>query len=193
MQAQHLRSLGSHRTASVWARGLTRQLWKVAFRMWQHRNGWQHSEDNPQNLLLRQTLDSQISDALEQGSDSVRAEHRHLFTMSLENRLKGLILDKQNWLEFVDMAQRKAIAHRRRHQESKRRFRAWARSGLSDPGSPPAKRPRSTQGRLPTKRLRSEAVQPRPSGQKRRKPDSAAVSSRWSGCKRECPPDTSPA
>jgi hypothetical protein len=50
--AHHLQSLGSQQTASVWARGLIRQLWLVAFRMWQHRNGWQHSEDNPRKWLL---------------------------------------------------------------------------------------------------------------------------------------------
>jgi hypothetical protein len=108
--------------ASVWARGLIRQLWRVALRMWQHGNGWQHSEDNPQNRLLRQALYTQIRDAMEQGGASVRPEHPHLFTKTLENRLIGVILEKQNWLEFVEMVQRKANAHRHHHQESKRRF-----------------------------------------------------------------------
>jgi hypothetical protein len=88
-------------------------------------------------LFYNRALDSQIRDAMEQGSASVLPEHGHLFTNTLEDRLTGAILEKQNWLDFVDMAQRKANRHCRRHQESKRRFRAWARSGLAQDLSPP--------------------------------------------------------
>jgi hypothetical protein len=122
VQAHHLRSLHLQRTSSVWARGLICQLWRAAFRMWRHCNGCQHSKDNPQNRLLRQALDSQIRDAIEQGSALVLPKHRHLFTKTLENRLTGVILEKQNWLDFVDMAQPKANAHRQCHQELKKRF-----------------------------------------------------------------------
>jgi hypothetical protein len=62
------------------------------------------------------------SNATEQGSASNLPEHRHLFTKKLEDRLTGVILDKQNWLDFMDMVQRKAYAHRQHHQESKRPF-----------------------------------------------------------------------
>jgi len=51
VQAHHLLSLGLRRTASVWARGLIRQLWRVAFstnrwwngyqgRFWKSKTGW---------------------------------------------------------------------------------------------------------------------------------------------------------
>jgi hypothetical protein len=53
--------------------------------------------------------------------------------------LAGVILEMQNWLEFVDMAQGKAYAHRRRHQESKWHFQGWAQSSLEqDSLLPPA-------------------------------------------------------
>jgi hypothetical protein len=90
--------------------------------MWQHRNGCQHSKDKPQNRLLRKALDSQVRDAIEQGSASVLPEHRHLFTKTLADWLTGVILEKQNWLDLMDTAQRKSYAHPQRHQESKRRF-----------------------------------------------------------------------
>jgi hypothetical protein len=40
VQAAYLISQGSMTTAKNWARGFVRQLWKVAFQMWQHQNTW---------------------------------------------------------------------------------------------------------------------------------------------------------
>jgi hypothetical protein len=40
VQAAYLISQRSMKTAKTWASGFVRQLWKVAFQMWQHRNTW---------------------------------------------------------------------------------------------------------------------------------------------------------
>jgi len=39
--------------------------------MWQHHNGWQQNEDDPQNLQQGKELDSHICDAFAQGSSNV--------------------------------------------------------------------------------------------------------------------------
>jgi hypothetical protein len=72
--------------------------------MWQHHNGWQQNKENSHNLWRPTKLDSQISNAFAQGSSTVQPEHRHLFIQPIEERLKGSLLDKTNWLEFFSLA-----------------------------------------------------------------------------------------
>jgi hypothetical protein len=127
--------------------GLVRQLWKVAFKMLQHRNTWQHDKSNPENSQQHLELDQQMEYAGSQGTASVLKEHHHLFTLPLSDRKRQTLTEKADWLEFVTLAQQGAWAHLRQQQESRREFRAWARSGLPDTPSlvPPAglKRKRS--------------------------------------------------
>ncbi len=130
VQAAYLSSLGSRKTAKTWASGLVRQLWKVAFQMWQHRNTWQHDEANPENRRQHLELDHQMESAFRQGTTSVLKEHQHLFLMTLADRQQLPLSEKVAWLEFVQLAQRRYRAHIGRQHETRRRFRAWARSGL---------------------------------------------------------------
>ena len=196
VQAQHFLLLGYRRTAAVWARGLIRQLWRVAFRMWQHRNGWQQNEANPHNLRLSIALNSQICKAFAQGGSTVRPEHRHLFSQPIEQRLNGSLLDRTNWLEFFSLAQCKARAQRSRHRESKRRFRSWARSGLKPGEQPPRfpKRHKSTHGRkTSSKRSREQEIQSPPGGNtKRPRLASTSANALWLGSKRKRPPEEVP-
>jgi hypothetical protein len=108
--------------------------------MWQHRNTWQHDESNPENSRQHLELDQQIEYASSQGTASVRKEHHHLFTLPLSERKKQTLREKTDWLEFVTLAQQRARAHLRQQQETRRKFRAWARSGFQDtpPLAPPA-------------------------------------------------------
>jgi hypothetical protein len=113
-----------------------------------------------------------------QGSVSVCPEHRHLFKKSLAERLTGLILEKQNWLDFVDMAQQKCASSR--HQELKWCFQAWARPGLAQNSlsQPPNRRHKFTKGSKATKQTQSELAQSCTSGHaKRHKMDFTADNS----------------
>jgi hypothetical protein len=102
--------IGSRKKASVWARGLIQQLWKVAFCLWLHRNSWQHSDNNPQHQRVITNLDQQITDGYAQGTAAVQLEHHHIFELALPQQLKIPMLDKQKWL-----AQAKATrAHKQR-------------------------------------------------------------------------------
>jgi len=49
VQDTYFRMLGHKKTASVWARGLIKQLWKAASSLWLHCNSWQHSANDPQH------------------------------------------------------------------------------------------------------------------------------------------------
>jgi hypothetical protein len=49
VQAAYLSSQGLRKMANTWVTNLACQLWKVAFKMWQHCNTWQHDESNPEN------------------------------------------------------------------------------------------------------------------------------------------------
>jgi hypothetical protein len=129
VQASYFILIGSRKAASVWARGLTQQLWKVAFRLWLHRNSWQHSDKNLQHQRAITDLDKQITYAYALGSAVVQPEHHHIFKISLPQRLKTTMLDKQKWVECFELAQAKARAHKQRRGETRRRFRAWATSG----------------------------------------------------------------
>jgi hypothetical protein len=60
VQAAYLISQASMKAAKTWASGLVRQLWKVAFQMWQHQNTWQHDESNPENSREHLVLDHQM-------------------------------------------------------------------------------------------------------------------------------------
>jgi hypothetical protein len=147
VQDTYLQMIGSRKTGSVWARGLIRQLWKAAFRLWMHRNSWQHSDENPQHLRELVDLDHQITTAYALGTVAVRPEHQHIFNTSLGNRLCTPLLDKQKWVAFFDLARAKATAHHRRRIETQRRFRAWATSGLSSADSKPTGKPHPTNPR----------------------------------------------
>jgi hypothetical protein len=157
VQAAYLISQGSMKSANTWARGLVRQLWKVAFKMWLHRNSWQHDDANPENHRQHLELDHQMKSAFNQGTTSVLKEHQHLFLMPLADRQQLPLTDKVAWLEFVQLAQRRARAHLGRQQETRRRFRAWARSGLPDPPPTPSVSVSST-GSKKRKRSRSRSV-----------------------------------
>jgi hypothetical protein len=112
--AAYLRSQGSRKTAKTWVTGLVQQLWKVAFKMWQHRNTWQHDKSNPENSRQHLELDQQIQYAGSQGTSSVLKEHQHLlFTLPLSDRKKQTLTEKADWLEFVTLAQQRARAHLR--------------------------------------------------------------------------------
>jgi hypothetical protein len=124
VQAAYLRSQGSRKTAKTWATGLVWQLWKVAFKMWQHRNTWQHHESNPENSRQHLELDKQIEYAGSQGTAPVLKDHQHLFTLPLSDRKKQRLTEKADWLEFVTLAQQRARAHLRQQQETRRKVRA---------------------------------------------------------------------
>ena len=111
VQNTYLQMMGSRKTASIWARGLIRRLWKAAFRLWLHRNSWQHSDDNPQHQHDLVELDHQITTAYALGTAAVRPEHHHIFTISLGNRLLTPLFHKQKGLAFFDFARAKATAH----------------------------------------------------------------------------------
>jgi hypothetical protein len=117
VQAAYLCSQGLCTTAKNWATGLVRQLWKVAFKMWQHRNTWQHDESNPENRRQHVKLDQQIEYAYSQSRASVLKEHQHLFTLPLADSQKQTLAEKADWLEFVTLAQHRTRAHLRRQQE----------------------------------------------------------------------------
>jgi hypothetical protein len=158
-QAAYLISQGSMKTAKTWASSFVRKLWKVAFHMWQHRNTWQHNESNPEDRRQHFELDHQMESAFRQGTASVLKDHQHLFLMTLANRQQLPLLEKVAWLEFVQLAQRRARAHFGRQNETRQRFRAWARSGLSAQPPPPST-PRSA-GSKERKRSRSRSVSSR--------------------------------
>jgi hypothetical protein len=162
IQAAHLRSQGSRKTAKTWATGLVRQLWKVAFKMWQHPNTWQHDGSNPEYLRQHAKLDQQVAAAWSQGTALVLKEHTYLFTLPLSDRQKHTLTEKVDWLVFVSLAQRRALASLCRQHKTRRKFRAWARSGLPDtpPPVPPAglnKRKRSHSRSTSARSLRRHA------------------------------------
>jgi hypothetical protein len=130
VQGTHFLTLGSKKTASVGARGLIKQLWKTAFRLWVHRNSWQHSDDNPENQRDMIDVDQQMTAAYSMGSASVLAEHQHLFQVALHTRLTTTLLEKRKWIEFCETAQAKFNANQRRRQEERRRFWEWATSNM---------------------------------------------------------------
>jgi hypothetical protein len=111
VQAAYLCSQGSPKTAKTWATGLVCQLWKVAFKMWQHWNTWQHDISNPENSRKHLELDQQMEYASRQGTSLVLKEHHHLFSLSLSDRNKQTLAEEADWLEFVTLAQRRARAH----------------------------------------------------------------------------------
>jgi hypothetical protein len=78
VQALYFTLIGSRKTPCVWAWGLIQQLWKVAFRLWLHRNSWQHSNENPQHQRVISDLDQQIADAYVKGTAAVQPEY-HLY------------------------------------------------------------------------------------------------------------------
>jgi hypothetical protein len=129
IQDTYFTLIGSRKTASVWARGLIKQLWKAAFCLWLHQNSWQHSDENLQHQRDIIKLDKQITANYDLGTAAVRPEHHHIFKLALKQDLQTLMLDKQKWVEFFDLARAKARAHHKRRCEMQRRFRAWATSG----------------------------------------------------------------
>jgi hypothetical protein len=65
-------------------------------------------------------LDQQITGAYAKGTAAVRREHHHIFKLALPQRLKIPMLDKQKWMEFFELAQAKARAHKQRRGETRR-------------------------------------------------------------------------
>jgi hypothetical protein len=117
------------------------------------------------------------------------------FTQPIEERLKGLLLDRTNWLELFSLAQRKVRAHQSCRLETKRRFRSWVRSGLTPDAQSVKqsyKRHKSPQVRgTSSKGSRDQELQLLPPGQNTKRPRLASTSADvlWSGNKRKRPPD----
>jgi hypothetical protein len=98
IQSQHYYLLGSRRTGKLWLSQLSRQLWYLYWKMWEHRNGILHDGDSAIN---DQVLNDKIRYEYHRGPTSVPAEARHHFYTPLAVLLQKQFDVRNAWLDCV--------------------------------------------------------------------------------------------
>ena len=103
-QHQYLQSIKSQRSSILWISKAQRQIWQIAWEMWNQRNNILHSDRKTIHQYETALLDSEIRTEWSR-RQRLPAQYNHLFNGTLENRLQSSTLQKQRWIVTVWAAQ----------------------------------------------------------------------------------------
>ncbi|KAL3937529.1 MAG: hypothetical protein SGBAC_007388 [Bacillariaceae sp.] len=116
LQRDHLRSIGSHRSSSLWASRLAQQLLLIGFYMWEQRNTVKHSDLNVQ-AQRRKLVNAGIKSQLDMGVEGLPPEIRPMFRQDQQRVLHKTLDEREAWLKlirFEHIAYRCVLASQRR-------------------------------------------------------------------------------
>ena len=123
LQDAHYRALpAKRRSGNRWAALLIEQLWEMGFSMWEHRNKIMHSPDSVQAKQDLEKADTQIQEEFGTGGADLPTSAQHLFRLTLKQRLKQNLSDKEHWLRLVKLEREHARANSRQLRLQRRRF-----------------------------------------------------------------------
>jgi hypothetical protein len=101
-QQEYYRLLQSRQTGRRWLVGLIKQLWKIAWELWEHRNTPLHHKDNGIRDKAARLLDSRIRCLYSKAyADLRQTRDGYLLAMPLHKLLQKEGLYKMEWIQQV--------------------------------------------------------------------------------------------
>ena len=112
LQQHYYRSIGSRRSASLWAARLSQQLIHLGFSMWEHRNSIKHSDLSLQAQERIRQVDAEIHSQFDMGTSDLPPLVRQSLSGDRRRVLRKSLVDKEVWLRYIRRslrAQRKML------------------------------------------------------------------------------------
>ena len=108
LQTLHFRAEGSRRTGEVWLNKAATQMIWISFHMWQHRNGFQHSENNTQLRSRKQDAHFGIREQFSLGIEDLPPSIKQMLRRPKKEVLGLSLTDQETWLRIVRHERRRS-------------------------------------------------------------------------------------
>ena len=102
VQDAYYQWVGNRRSGRRWAAALIKKLWEVSWDMWEHRNGFVHT--NSANTIASQAITRELHQEHALGIHSLPRQDQHLFRITLDTLLQSKLEVQQAWLSNVKAA-----------------------------------------------------------------------------------------
>ena len=103
-QKDYLESITSKRSSILWISKLQRQIWQIAWTMWEQRNNILHTEGASIHQFDEEQIDGEIMREWLH-HQRLPQQYQHLFNGTIEQRLSSDIHQKRRWIISVWAAQ----------------------------------------------------------------------------------------
>ena len=103
-QQQYYSTIGSRKTGHRWAVGLSTQLWRLIFKMWDNRNKILHETEAANKVYGLDIVQTAIITELQQGPDTLDMIYHSYFKINLKSVKKMTSVDARNWLTLIRRA-----------------------------------------------------------------------------------------
>ena len=110
LQQQYYESQESRKTGRGWAIGLSTQVWRMVFAMWQHRNNCLHTSETLARLSGIEQVDIVIKDERALGISTLDPIYAPYFQQPTANLLKLSSTKRRKWLALIRHA-RESTGH----------------------------------------------------------------------------------
>ena len=104
IQRAHLKEMGSMKSPDLWTARFQRRIWEIAWRMWQHRNDFLHSDGRTIHFQESSAINHEIRNEYNKSGNGIPASYQYLFQVNIDRLLRQPIFDRQEWLRSVWVA-----------------------------------------------------------------------------------------
>ena len=101
IQRAHLRDIGSMKSPELWTARLQRRIWEIAWKMWQHRNDFLHSDGRTIHFQESAAINQEIRNEYNSTGNGIPASYQYLFQGNIDHLLLQPIAARQEWLRNV--------------------------------------------------------------------------------------------
>ena len=118
-QNEHYKKIRSQKSGQSWATGLVRQVWKITWGMWEHRNDILHQKITPQKLRKKNQLLVLVEEQFQLGADGLAPTDRT--KLRDKQRIKNLgIPEMKLWIKSMELARDTAARQEEQQAQSPR-------------------------------------------------------------------------
>ena len=100
-QQAYFQLIGSTRSVTKWAMGLSRELIIIGQQMWEHRNSIKHSEESVESRRLSKVTNAGIKREFQLGPQDLPTNIRPLLHVGMEGVLQWSLAELVQWLDLV--------------------------------------------------------------------------------------------
>ena len=104
IQQNHYTKIHSRKTGQKWAAGLSTQLWKIIYHMWDHRNHILHHKDTLDTLSGLDIVKAAIKEEVRKGPLTLDPIYNTYFHYTHTQIQKMKSVDARNWLTLIRRA-----------------------------------------------------------------------------------------
>ena len=130
-QHSYFQSIQSRRTGHRWAVGLSTQLWRLTFSMWDHRNQVLHNTTASDHLQGLDVVKTAIVQELSLGLDTLDTIYTSYFSISSTSVQTMKSVDARNWLTLIRRAREASGYIYNDHISASKALQKWI--GLKKP------------------------------------------------------------